>query len=57
MQNLNSIDMTIIVTYIIILMGLGFYLKNKASNSLEDYLIDARHETRDSRRETEDTSH
>ncbi len=42
MSTLNSIDYTIIVVYLGFLVAMGFYLKNKASQSLEDYFLGGR---------------
>lgn len=42
MQNLNNIDYTVIGIYFCILIGLGFYLRKKASGSLEDYFLGGR---------------
>ncbi len=42
MQTLNSIDYTVISVYFCILIGFGFYLKNKASASMEDYFLGGR---------------
>ncbi|MBE0534799.1 MAG: sodium:solute symporter [Phycisphaerae bacterium] len=42
MQNLNHVDYTVIGVYFCILVGLGLYLKRKASASLEDYFLGGR---------------
>ncbi len=39
---LNNFDYTIIGVYLLVLLGMGFWLKKRASNSLEDYLIGGR---------------
>lgn len=39
MQHLSPLDYTVIVVYFSALVALGFYLKKKASGSLEDYFI------------------
>jgi len=38
-QNLSSIDLGVIAAYFSLLVGLGFYLKRRASASLEDYFL------------------
>ncbi len=38
----NLFDYTVFVIYLVILMGMGFYLKKKASGSLEDYFLGGR---------------
>ncbi len=42
MGNLNSADYVVIAVYFAILVGLGLYLKKRASASLEDYLLGGR---------------
>jgi Na+/proline symporter len=42
MQYLSSFDYVIICIYFAILIGLGLYLKKKASASLEDYFLGGR---------------
>jgi len=42
MGSLNSIDYGVIVFYLGFLVAMGFYLKNKASQSLEDYFLGGR---------------
>ncbi len=42
MNHLEIIDYAIIVVYLLALSALGFYLKNKASESIEDYIVGAR---------------
>ncbi len=42
MQNLNTVDYTVIGIYFCILVGLGVYLKKMASASLEDYFLGGR---------------
>jgi Na+/proline symporter len=42
MGNLNTLDYSIIVVYFTILIGIGFYLKKRASASLEDYFLGGR---------------
>lgn len=42
MDYLNTVDYIVIITYFCFLIGLGVYLKNKASASLEDYCIGGR---------------
>ncbi len=39
MDYLNTFDYVIITLYTAMLIGLGFWLKKKASNSLEDYIV------------------
>lgn len=39
MDYLNTFDYVIIGLYMAMLIGLGFWLKKKASNSLEDYIV------------------
>ncbi len=39
MHFLNSIDYTVIVIYLSVLIALGFYLQKKASNSIQDYFL------------------
>ncbi|NLP10714.1 sodium:solute symporter [bacterium] len=39
MHFLNSVDYTVIVLYFLVLVGLGFYLQNRASKSLQDYYL------------------
>jgi SSS family solute:Na+ symporter len=36
---LNSVDYTVILVYLCILVGLGFYLQRRASKSIEDYFL------------------
>lgn len=42
MDYLNSFDYTVIGLYFCVLVGLGWYLKSKASKSIEDYFIGGR---------------
>jgi len=42
MGSLNSIDYGVIIFYLGFLVAMGFYLKNKASQSLEDYFLGGR---------------
>ena len=42
MGSLNSIDYGVIIFYLGFLIAMGFYLKNKASQSLEDYFLGGR---------------
>ncbi len=42
MKYLNALDYSIIVIYFVFLIGLGWYLKKKASASIEDYFIGGR---------------
>ncbi len=42
MGSLNSVDYGVIVFYLGFLIAMGFYLKNKASQSLEDYFLGGR---------------
>lgn len=42
MQQLNSIDYTVIGIYFSVLVGLGIYLEKKASQSLDDYFLGGR---------------
>ena len=42
MNYLNYFDYTVICIYFAILVGLGFYLRKKASASLEDYFLGGR---------------
>ncbi|MEN8127949.1 MAG: sodium:solute symporter, partial [Planctomycetota bacterium] len=42
MNYLNSFDYAVIGVYFCVLVGLGFYLKKKASQSIEDYFIGGR---------------
>ena len=42
MDSLNSIDYGVIIFYLGFLVAMGFYLKNKASQSLEDYFLGGR---------------
>lgn len=42
MDFLNAFDYSVIGLYLLVLLGLGFWLKKRASNSLEDYLIGGR---------------
>ncbi len=42
MQNLNHLDYAVIGLYFCFLVGLGLYLKKKASASLEDYFLGGR---------------
>lgn len=42
MQNLNTVDYTVIGIYFCVLVGLGVYLKKMASASLEDYFLGGR---------------
>ena len=42
MDSLNSIDYSVIVVYLGLLVAMGFYLKRKASQSLEDYFLGGR---------------
>ncbi|KPK44647.1 MAG: sodium:solute symporter [Phycisphaerae bacterium SG8_4] len=42
MDSLNSIDYAVIIFYLGLLVAMGFYLKNKASQSLEDYFLGGR---------------
>ena len=42
MQNLNNIDYAVIGVYFCFLVGLGLYLKKRASASLEDYFLGGR---------------
>ena len=42
MGSLNSIDYGVIVIYLGLLVAMGFYLKKKASQSLEDYFLGGR---------------
>ncbi|MBN2012777.1 sodium:solute symporter [candidate division KSB1 bacterium] len=39
MNYLNSVDYTVIVVYLTILIGLGFYLQKRASQSIQDYFL------------------
>lgn len=39
---LNTFDYSVILLYLLLLLGMGFWLKKRASNSLEDYLIGGR---------------
>jgi len=39
---LNNFDYTIIGLYLCVLLGLGFWLKKRASSSLEDYIVGGR---------------
>ncbi len=42
MQYLNNFDYTVVIVYFVILVGLGLYLRKKASASLEDYFLGGR---------------
>jgi SSS family solute:Na+ symporter len=42
MDSLNSIDYCVIIFYLGILVAIGLFLKNKASQSLEDYFLGGR---------------
>ena len=42
MNYLNNLDYSIIICYFMFLVGLGIYLKKKASASIEDYFIGGR---------------
>ena len=42
MQNLSPIDYSVIAVYMAILIGIGFFLKNRAGASLEDYFLGGR---------------
>jgi Na+/proline symporter len=42
MGSLNSVDYGVIIFYLGFLVAIGFYLKNKASQSLEDYFLGGR---------------
>ena len=42
MTKLNIVDFSVILGYIAALIGLGFYLRKRASNSLEDYFLGGR---------------
>lgn len=42
MGGLNTIDYTVILVYFGFLVGLGLYLRKKASKSLEDYFLGGR---------------
>ena len=42
MQNLNNVDYTVIGVYFCFLVGLGLYLRKRASASLEDYFLGGR---------------
>ena len=42
MANLNAVDYCVIAVYFSILVGLGLYLKGRASASLEDYFLGGR---------------
>jgi len=42
MGSLNLIDYGVIIFYLGFLIAMGFYLKNKASQSLEDYFLGGR---------------
>ncbi|MFC1606400.1 hypothetical protein ACFL47_00395 [Candidatus Latescibacterota bacterium] len=42
MKHLNSLDYSIIVIYFMFLIALGLYLKNRASQSLDDYFLGGR---------------
>jgi len=42
MDHLNAIDYTVIGVYFLFLLVLGMYLKNKASQSLDDYFLGGR---------------
>nr|MBC8343071.1 sodium:solute symporter [Bacteroidota bacterium] len=42
MSNLNVVDYTLIISYFIVLLGLGFYLRARANKSMEDYFLAGR---------------
>ena len=42
MSYLQPYDYAIIAVYLLVLVGVGFYLKNRASASLEDYIVGGR---------------
>ena len=42
MKYLNHVDYVVIASYLAILIGLGLYLKKRASASLEDYFLGGR---------------
>jgi len=42
MGSLNSVDYGVIIFYLGFLVAIGFYLKKKASQSLEDYFLGGR---------------
>jgi len=42
MGSLNSVDYGVIIVYLGLLVGMGLYLKSKASKSLEDYFLGGR---------------
>ena len=39
MHFLNSVDYSVIVTYLLVLIGFGLYLQKKASQSIRDYFL------------------
>ena len=39
MENLNPLDYTVIAVYFCFLVGLGLYLRKRASASMEDYFL------------------
>ncbi len=39
LKHLNSIDLTVITVYAVIVVGIGVYLRRRASKSLEDYFL------------------
>lgn len=42
MQYLNSVDYAVIVAYVMVLLGVGFWLQRRASASIEDYFLGGR---------------
>jgi hypothetical protein len=39
MSSLNTTDYLVIAAYLLVLVGLGFYFRKRASKSLEDYFL------------------